>query len=127
MSADNGVYILETNIKDSFEKEYRVAHATAVENIEWSDKIYDDKEITFGDCYLVLLFGCSKIYNKKDSQIEAFQIYEDIIRSDFPICEYGISVIVLDKEFPNMTYEEANTHLQNYWNNEQKQKTLRDQ
>ena len=39
MSADNGIYILETT--NNGEKEYRVAHCQAVDNIAGNDIISD--------------------------------------------------------------------------------------
>lgn len=92
MSADNGIYILKTpNFKTGY-TEFRVAHCQAIENINYPDS--EDK-------YLRMYFESSKIFTDQNNAfIEAQEIYNEIMKSDFPIIEYGIQFITLDKEFP---------------------------
>lgn len=106
MSADKGIYILRTNkpplkeggfyVNQHDQYEYRVAECQAIDNIEYSD------------LYLPILFGRSKVYSDKDSAWqEARRMYDDIMNSGFPILEYGISSIIKDKPFPNITPDAA--------------------
>lgn len=93
MSADNGVYILRT--KDG----YRVAHAQAIENID-----YGCKEGEWNEEDVKMIFGRSKVHSEqKEALDEAVKIYNEIISDDFcPICEYGIVSIFKfkNKSFP---------------------------
>lgn len=93
MSADNGVYILQT--KDGF----RVAEAAAIENIDWN---CEDGE--WNEDYIIDIFGRSEVYKtNEEASKRAFDIYDDIMKDEFcPICEYGICPIFKfkDKEFP---------------------------
>lgn len=128
MSADNGVYILQS--KDGF----RVAHAQAIENLNWWDKkccdhpIVDDFK-SESDCWIRVCINCktfvigeerpeinpkvlkeyfgdSKILpTKEEALLEANRIYEEILSDPIcPICEYGISFIKgwEDKDFPEI-------------------------
>lgn len=113
MSADNGIYVLETNAVPVFDgkatytnrhgvKEYRVAICQAIENIEYSD------------LYLPLLFGHSKVFeNKTEAMQQAKELY-DLVMQNFGICEYGIQQINLNKQFPNMTAAAAAKALNCY-------------
>jgi hypothetical protein len=108
MSADNGVYILKSRapmvksddgwgwVHPPHGHEYRVAHCCAIDNLDYSD------------LYLPLYFGRSKVYiDQKEAVKEAERIYDEIMESDFPIVEYGISFVESDKEYPRMTVEQA--------------------
>ncbi len=86
MSADNGIYILETPI--GFEKEYRVAHCQAIENICYGND-------NGNPMWVVRLFGNSKVFHeKRDALLEA-----DNQAENAPILEYGISTIRLPFAF----------------------------
>lgn len=115
MSADNGIYILQTNNADGTGFEYRVAECQAVENINYYSPArgYNDK--IADDAMLVIYFGDSKIYNKKDAYDIANRIEDDILQSEWPILEYGISTIKIDKVFPSMSLEEAKEIERNRW------------
>ncbi len=133
MARNNGVYLLQS--KGANEAvEYRVAHCQHIENIEWLDPISTNSNITYGECYLVYLFGKSKVLTKEEADVEAFNIYRDLINKDpskliindsqfkhyRTTCEFGISIIDMNNEYPNITYEEANQYLSDYY----KDKTL---
>lgn len=107
MSADNGIYILQTNNVDGTGFEYRVAECQAIENISYYNPArgYNDKIVD--DAMLVIYFGDSKVYNKKDAHDIANRIEDDILQSYCPVLEYGISTIKIDKVFPSMNLEEA--------------------
>ena len=95
MSADNGIYILQTpktqNDKSNFE--CRVIHATAIENIT-----YDNPE---GDPQAVVdYFERSEILNKEDAIKLAENMQNEILHDDFcPFLEYGICLIALPHPF----------------------------
>jgi hypothetical protein len=124
MSADNGIYILET--KD----EFRVIHAQAIENIYWHFDCCDNPnvvEIDNDDIYyherctncgtedplgrmkdtinpqmLKMYFGGSKVFKtRKEAEGEAYRMLKEAEYCG--ICEYGIQNIrgFEDKEFPN--------------------------
>jgi len=93
MSADNGVYIGKWN------DGYRVCHAQAIENIDCVD---------IGKEYECLLFGKSKIFStQKEASEQASKIYNEIMESDFPICEYGICYVGDRGEWANIDATEA--------------------
>lgn len=92
MSADNGVYILQT--KDG----YRVAHAQAIENISYGCKKGEWNE----EC-VIAIFGRSQVHRDDISAlVEAKRIYDNVVSDEIcPICEYGICPINFKhKEFP---------------------------
>lgn len=90
MSADNGVYILGTPIKNSKEKEFRVIHAQAIDNIYYNEK--NDNE--GNPVYILNYFGNCKILNYDDAIIEA-----ENLEKQYSILEYGISFIDLPHPF----------------------------
>uniref|UniRef100_A0A6M3L6Z5 Uncharacterized protein n=1 Tax=viral metagenome TaxID=1070528 RepID=A0A6M3L6Z5_9ZZZZ len=120
MSADNGIYILKS--KDG----YRVVHTQAIGNLFWwwnDERLYDDayvegleKQGVKNPFYhkgesrseinpreLVNYFGkASVLETEGDAWKEAKRLYDEIIKGDYPIVEYGISLISgwEDKEFP---------------------------
>lgn len=115
MSADNGIYILQTNNADGTGVEYRVAECQAVENIYYHnpERGYTDK--IADDAVLVIYFGDSKVYNKKDAYDIANRIEDDILQSYCPVLEYGVSTIKIDKVFPSMSLEEAEEIERKRW------------
>lgn len=116
MSADNGIYILQTNKADGFGFEYRVAECQAVENINYYNPTrgYNDK--IADDAMLVIYFGgCTVEENEIMARAEACAIEDDILQSEWPILEYGISTIKIDKVFPSMSLEEADEIEHKRW------------
>lgn len=96
MSADNGVYILESPIKNGQGTEFRVIHAQAIENIN-----YDVPEGEFNDEQLINYFGDCKILTAKAASTTALELEKGIMSDDFcPILEYGISTITMNRPFP---------------------------
>ena len=104
MSADNGVYILETNTKEHNRKEYRVRHLQAVENVGWDDnkqepdKNYcggytDDPDITIKNARK-MWSGCQVFYSEENALKEAWKMLKDL-----DVCEYGICRIQIDRIF----------------------------
>jgi len=82
MSADNGIYILES--LDGF----RVIHAQAIENI------YSYPHEGFNEDYLKRYFGEAKlIETEEDAYKEALRLYKEISADGLPI-EYGIVPII---------------------------------
>jgi len=104
MSADNGVYILCTK------NEWRVAHAQAIENID-----YFPECSLLGDATLVQVFGLSKVFTFKDAACDyAFDLADKIDKEGY--LEYGISIIHREWiTFPTMSFDEAARILDDYW------------
>jgi hypothetical protein len=107
MSADNGVYILPSPIfrdgQPTRELEYRVAHAMAIENIEYPPL---EKESEWD------IFNKSTIFKSKPAAL----LEADIIYQKLPICEYGIQTLnTRDHEFPQFTKEEVKKRMDEYW------------
>ena len=96
MSADNGIYLAK------FKDGYRVAHAQSIDNCEYQGR---DSEIA--KAFQVLYFGDCPVLSEKEAQKIAFEMEKEIMESDFPILEYGISTIEFGHDFPTMTKEEA--------------------
>jgi hypothetical protein len=81
MSSDNGIYIIY------FPEGYRVAHAQAIENIDYFPPGTIERKQE-----LKKYFGKSKIFQSyKDAFTEAEKLANEILKDDFcPILEYGI-------------------------------------
>ena len=98
MSADNGIYILETE-----GPEYRVAHLSAVENYLWDEEI---KEMDYGNMDNAIknareMWHDQTVHLDKASALaEAAKMEEEIYADDYcPILEYGISFIRIPRRF----------------------------
>jgi hypothetical protein len=90
MSADNGIYILESD------DGYRITHAQAIENIT-----YDPDDTGYNQEWVKCLFGDCKVFSTIDqARDEAWRLYNEIMESDFPIVEYGISTVGYLPTFP---------------------------
>lgn len=101
MSADNGIYI------GQWDDGFRVAYCHAIDNIDCEGL---KKE------YECALFGNSKVFaTKQEAMQEAMRMEEEIMNSDFPILEYGISSIGHRGEWPKMSIKEARDALSAYW------------
>jgi len=114
MSADNGIYIARFVGSDG-NYEYRVAHAQAIENCDYSDR-YPKQ---FIDATRVLYFGDSKVYKSHEEALErAREIERELVDEDpyemFYI-EYGICDVCYDTPFPDMSMEEANRIVDEFW------------
>lgn len=100
ISADNGIYILQTKKGDGFE--YRVAHLQAVENYRWDDDKHtdsDDPQIQIKNARE--MWGeCEVIVDRTSALQVADAMAQKILDDEFcPILEYGISFIKIDAEF----------------------------
>lgn len=103
MSADNGVYILESPTKDGKGKEYRVSYCNGLRDL-------DDKRN--GKNYQVLSFGeCDVILNETEALIEAVTQYKNY---GSPI-EYGIQFLSTQYPFPEMTKYQAKKDINEYF------------
>lgn len=95
MSADNGVYILQT-----LGPEYRVRHMQAVENYYWDDEKKansDDPDIWVRNARQ-MWSNCVVHTDRMRAYEEADQIYTKISEDGFPV-EYGICVIEIPRKF----------------------------
>ena len=101
MSADNGIYILQTTTDFPNGYEYRVAHLLAVENYQWDDKIKnytDDPDIQIE--HARGMWKNSKVFHNRESALkEADKLYQEIMNGEFPVIEYGISFIEIPRKF----------------------------
>ena len=110
MSADNGIYVLETPrqvvVGDELPPyEYRIIHAQAIDNITYFP------EGPLRDAEVVNYFGKVKVlYNKTEALVEAHELADKCT-----ILEYGVSVIHWPTPFPILTVEEARKILKEYW------------
>lgn len=123
MSADNGIYLLHS--LDG----YRVVHTQAIDNLyRWytccdnpniAEKINEESIFYVEECLnckivnpeserrdeicperLKEIFGGCEVWaDKKSAWDEAIRRYQEVM-DDYMICEYGISEIEYDKEFP---------------------------
>lgn len=106
MSSDNGIYILKTPRRKIFE--YRIRHMQAVENYMWNDEVvnevgvkgaYTDDQDVWIQNAREMWEGCKVFTSERQAMAEAMKIYQEIMNDDLPICEYGIQVIEIDREF----------------------------
>ncbi len=100
MSADNGIYILETKVnpRRSFPElyEYRVAHLQAIDNVNWdrkNNKMCNNPDIQIENAR-DMWRNCKVITNIDD----AFDIAERM-EDSLLFTEYGISVIKIPRKF----------------------------
>jgi len=95
MSADNGIYILQT--KDGF----RVIEAQAIENL-WYWGWEDGPGSGLNPRYLKKYFGkAERFCTEEEAWKEASRLFKEIMDGDFPILEYGITPIFEPEvEFP---------------------------
>lgn len=106
MSADNGIYILQSpveGVKDKFE--YRVRDCQAIDNIDenfTSYIIYDGVEYKSHLLYEVMLFGKSIVYSRKEDAMIAASKLEDAYHVNELPLEYGIRTIRRQHPFPNI-------------------------
>jgi len=112
MSADNGIYILTTKRKSHDCQdclEYRVRELQAVENVDW-DETKKNPERDYPGDYTEdndvriknareMWAGCEVFNTESEALAEAKRIYDETMNSDFPVLEYGICFIHIDREF----------------------------
>ena len=123
MSADNGIYILVSPECDNGfftgKNEYRVAYASAIDNITLGQAFFIPKtktkaygKLDLGFLYEILIFGKSEVYKDK---IQAL-IKADELSSQHTYTEYGIVTITRNHPFSdNINCEEANELVREYF------------
>lgn len=82
MSADNGVYILQTG------RQYRVAHLQAIDNLYWDDIAHRTCKTPQPRRIQEMFGDCKYTYNQDTAMRIAVNMYKHL-----PICEYGIVLI----------------------------------
>lgn len=87
MSADNGIYI--GHFADG---EIRVIHAQAIDNLWYPEDENASSIASYFD-------GAASFKTPIDARQKAFEMEDDILSSDFPILEYGISTLSFKKSF----------------------------
>lgn len=91
MSADNGVYVLETE-----GPEYRVAHLQAVENLSWDkskEDYTDDPEVHISNARE--MWANTPVFTSKEKAVK----YASEVAEDYPYLEYGIQILKVPKKF----------------------------
>lgn len=94
MSADNGIYVLRTPSPIGRGYEFRVAHAQAIENVEFPDRAIADE-------YMVAVFGRSWVLHRKGrAKAVAHLLHDDLVAGGL-YTEYGVQIIEVDRPFPD--------------------------
>lgn len=108
MSADNSIVIGIFPSKNS-QREYRVIHAQAIENCD--DRPDLPAKIT--DCYRIIYFADAnvKTFNNADDAWECAYNLE----TEIGYVEYGIRQTTFDRPLINVSCEEANKIIDNYF------------
>jgi hypothetical protein len=92
MSADNCIAIA------LFPDGFRVAHAQAIENLDYFPKETLERKQVLKD-----YFGDSKVYPTKEEVLKrADEIYQEMEKEDFFILEYGICFVGEYEEFQSI-------------------------
>ena len=95
MSANNGVYILQTPSREGG-YEYRIKHLQAVRNVYWdtgNSEETNDQDVWIRNARMMWA-GCRPYTNKQDAFLEADKIYSTI-----DSLEYGICIIKISRVF----------------------------
>jgi hypothetical protein len=88
MSADNGIYILETLAPNGMGTEYRVKHQLAVENVDWDNDINDyteDHKVRIENAR-EMWKDCEVFTETKNANKEAKKIQDEIGWTEYGIC-----------------------------------------
>lgn len=95
MSADNTIGILITRRRDGQKgQEYRVAHAQAIENIEYQPDYPSAAHPVLNREYARSLFGSSKMFlNKDDAYREATRLYDAVGDVEYGIRELDYAAV----------------------------------
>jgi len=91
MSADNGIYILQTE-----GPEFRVQHCQAIENINWDDNIKDyteDEDVWIENARIT--FKNAPVFNNERDAV----IFAHKCSKKYSILEYGIQPITISRKF----------------------------
>ncbi len=98
MSADNGIYILV--LKD----QCKVIHTQAIENLYWSH-LTKSSNSEPNSARVVEYFYEQPALTLEEARNIAFEIEKEIMESDHPVLEYGISSIKIDKTWKELVTE----------------------
>jgi hypothetical protein len=98
MSADNGIYILK------MKNQSRIIETSAIENLWWSFLINgESKELVPTRVFSYYYNSIPMTFNK--AQARAFELEREILYSDFPVLEYGINTIQINKTWKEIINE----------------------
>lgn len=90
MSADNGIYILQSPVANSDAIEYRVAYASAIDNVGYYEE-GSPSCIAMENAY----FGDSEVYLSADAALSRARQLEKEYTDNLGYLEYGIKVLTL--------------------------------
>lgn len=97
MSADNGIYVLETNTETAGVTEFRVSHLQAIDNIAWDclkHECTDDEDVRI---FNARRMWTGPVYKNREDAMK----YAQELSGEFDILEYGISSIRINRDFGN--------------------------
>jgi len=98
MSADNGVYILETK-----DKQYRVKYISGIDDLYW-DRMNSISSITPISPEVVRIFGgCKYTRDKGKACSIAYNMATDVMCKGY--LEYGIQLIIVHKSWKQIIKE----------------------
>jgi hypothetical protein len=106
MSADNGIYILETQIPETDLREYRVAHAQAIDNLYYDVETGEHRH-NFIPQVAFQYFGKCEVFFDPEEALT----YANGLAEEYPILEYGVSYLFHPTQvFEYFTEEELETY-----------------
>lgn len=101
MSADNGIYIAQFPDAD-----FRVIHAQAIDNIDYvpeqkclKSKLPKDFTFEFGNPSEIVRYFNTPQMGEAEAKNKAYEMYKEIMESDFAILEYGICFLTFKKPY----------------------------
>lgn len=94
VSADNGIYILETPADPT--PEFRVTHAQAIENVWWNPETKEIDQSYWNEDEILAYFSKCKVYRNR---LEALEVAHKMAE-DYTVLEYGVSSLRCPIKFP---------------------------
>lgn len=112
MSADNGMYILQSPKAGADDtKEYRVMLTTNIENIEVYDKLVPGDPMERGFLCEAAIFGDCKVHDDANDAIAEACANVARYEAEEGYIEYGIVVVPRKHPFPDIQPEKAKQML----------------
>jgi len=115
MSADNGIYIAKFPIAgDSSNVEFRVKELQNIEDCYTNGCTSLPLEVALAT--RVIAFSDAKVFeNKKEAEMYAIQLYNNVMNGECPIIEYGICDIEFEEPLPKISVKTARDFIDDYF------------
>lgn len=97
MSADNGIYVLETNTETAGKTEFRVSHLQAIDDYRWDHIKNDYTEDEDVHIFNARRMWTGPVYKNREDAMK----YAQELSGEFAILEYGITSIRINRVFGN--------------------------